>query len=113
MNDLKELETILDTMVSKQKEKKAKTFVVRYKGKNLIMSSGKSSWKQINHAKSAVLCHFNHLETKYIFEKTETYTDSYGTVRQNYNYDRTNIKKRQEEFRTKLFELIEIVELTE
>ena len=102
MNDLKELETILDTMISKQKEKKARTFVAKYKGKNLVVRSGKSSWKATNHAKAAIIQHFCQAEQHYVYPE---------------GYWRTlppeERKKRKQEFRAKLFELIEIVELTD
>ena len=113
MKTLDELPEILDKMISRQKEKKARTYVARYKGKNLIMNSGKSSWKELHHAKSAVLCHFNSAETRYKYEEAEKYRSADGTERQNYNYNKDNIAKREKEFRAKLFELIEIVELVD
>jgi len=103
MDNLNDLEQILDTMISKQKEKKTKTFVARYKGKNLIMRSGKSSWKQTNYAKSSIIQHFCGPERRYVYPVD---WNKLGETAE----DR---KKRKEEFRKKLFELIEIVELTE
>lgn len=99
---LTDIPKILDEMVSKQKEKRAKTFVARYKGKNLIMRSGKSSWKQVNHAKSAVIRHF------YLEEKNFAYD---GWVMGESSWKET--LQRKEEFRAELFKLIEIVELTD
>jgi hypothetical protein len=111
MNDLNELTECLDKMLSKQKEKKARTFVARYKGKNLITSSGKSSWKAVNHAKAAILLHFSNLETAYAYGYE---LDENGRPPRHYDlYKFTYAEKdqRREEFRKKLWELIEIVEL--
>jgi len=102
MKDLNELTEILDTMISKQKEKRARTFVAKYKGKNLIVRSGKSSWKAINHAKSAIIRHFSREENDYVY--CEGWEDG---------YTREKRIEREKKFRAKLFELIEIVELTE
>jgi hypothetical protein len=113
IQNTEELADVLDQMISNQKEKKAKTYVAQYKGKNLIMRSGKSSWKQIGHAKSAILCHFNSLESNYVFEQIDPYIDSQGVMRNNYNYNKENQERREKEFREKLFSLIEIVELTQ
>lgn len=111
MNDLNELTECLDKMLSKQKEKKARTFVARYKGENLITSSGKSSWKAVNHAKAAILLHFSNLETAYAYGYE---LDENGRPPRHYDlYKFTYAEKdqRREEFRKKLWELIEIVEL--
>lgn len=111
MNDLNELTECLDKMLSKQKEKKARTFVARYKGKNLITSSGKSSWKAVNHAKAAILLHFSNLERAYAYGYE---LDENGRPPRHYDlYKFTYAEKdqRREEFRKKLWELIEIVEL--
>ena len=104
MKDLNELTEILDTMISKQKEKKARTFVAKYKGKNLIVRSGKSSWKAIHHAKSAIIHHF------YPQEQSFLYPAGYYTSPMPNLAERNQRKK---DFRAKLFELIEIVELTD
>jgi hypothetical protein len=109
MNDLKELETILDTMISKQKEKKARTFVAKYKGKNLVMRSGKSSWRQIGHAKLAVLNHFEPQEHLYKYYPNGKRNED-GKVNP---FVSQGSEEREKEFRAKLFELIEIVELTD
>jgi hypothetical protein len=106
MKTLDELPILLDKMISSQKEKKSKTFVVKYKGKNLIMRSGKSSWKAVGHAKSAVLNHFKQEENCYVYSvinnwATNKYTPAYYQA----------ISGRKEEFRAKLWELVEIVEL--
>jgi hypothetical protein len=111
MNDLNEITECLDKMLSKQEEKKARTFVARYKGKNLITSSGKSSWKAVNHAKAAILLHFSNLETAYAYGYE---LDENGRPPRHYDlYKFTYAEKdqRREEFRKKLWELIEIVEL--
>lgn len=111
MNDLNDLNKSLDEMISKQKEKKARTFVARYKGKNLVTSSGKSSWKAVNHAKAAILLHFYELERAYVYGYE---LDENGRPPRDYDlYKFTYAEKdqRQEEFRKKLWELIEIVEL--
>ena len=102
MNSLDKLPAILDSMISSQKEKKSKTCVAKYKDKNLIMRSGKSSWKQIGHAKSAITNHFHSWECEYKWDQDLKYghPDYYQIVR-----------NREKQFRTKLFELIEIVEL--
>lgn len=94
--ELTDLPQILDNMLSKQKEKRAKTFVARYKGKNLIMRSGKSSWKAVNHAKAAVRNHFSSEEHSFV------YRGDY------HNYD-----ERRKQFGEELFKLIDIVELTD
>jgi hypothetical protein len=101
---LDDLPQILDQMLSKQKEKKQKTFVARYNGQNLIMRSGKSSWRQIRHAKSAIANHFHGLEYQYKWATHLKYGDA--------DY-RKIITAREKEFRAKLFELIKIVELTD
>lgn len=102
---LDDLPQILDNMLSKQKEKRAKTFVARYKNKNLIMRSGKSSWKAVNHAKSAIIRHFHNEEVKFVDGNR---TLRYGDVG---NWEELTALEKQ--FRAKLFELIEIVELTD
>lgn len=94
---LTDLPQILDEMVSKQKEKRAKTFVARYKNKNLIMRSGKSSWKAVNHAKAAVRNHFSSEEHSFVYG---------GRDYENYN-------DRRKQFGEELFKLIDIVELTD
>lgn len=110
MNDLNDLNKKLEEMISKQKEKKARTFVARYKGKNLITSSGKSSWKAINHAKAAILLHFSSIEDSYVYEYEYDEKGSYQVRDWNkFTYDER--EQRKEEFRKKLWELIEIVEL--
>ena len=101
---LDDLPQILEDMLSKQKEKRAKTFVARYKNKNLIMRSGKSSWKAVGHAKSAIIRHFHGLECQYKWDHDLKYGDP--------DYYKT-VETREKEFRAKLFELIEIVELTD
>ena len=108
--NLDDLPKILDDMLSKQKEKRAKTFVARFKGKNLIMRSGKSSWKAIGHAKTALIQHFDSEEHKYV------YSDEKGQAHplamwQKYSYELRDERRKQ--FRAELFKLIEIVELTE
>ena len=110
MNDLNEITECLDKMLSKQKEKKARTFVARYKGKNLITSSGKSSWKAVNHAKAAILLHFSSIEDSYVY-KYEYDANKRYQVRDWNKFSYEERDKRREEFRKKLWELIEIVEL--
>jgi hypothetical protein len=110
MNNLNELTECLDKMISKQKEKKARTFVARYKGKNLITKSGKSSWKAVNHAKAAILLHFSYLESAYVYNHEYDTSKSYQ-LRDWNKFSSEEREKRQEEFRKKLWELIEIVEL--
>ncbi len=111
MNDLNELTNCLDKMISKQKEKKARTFVARYKGKNIVTSSGKSSWKAVNHAKAAILLHFSSIEDSYVYdyEYDEKGHKPLYYVWNKFSYEERD--KRREEFRKKLWELIEIVEL--
>ena len=94
---LDDLPQILDNMLSKQKEKKARTFVARYKGKNLVMRSGKSSWKAINHAKAAIRNHFSTEEHRFVYS----------------GRDYENFNERRKQFGEALFKLIEIVELTD
>ena len=101
MKDLNELTEYLDNMLSNQKEKKNRTFVARYNGKNIVTSSGKSSWKAVNHVKAAILLYFSSLEDAYVYEHDRTWDKFSYQERQ----------KRQDEFRKKLWELIEIVEL--
>ena len=110
MNDLNQLTDCLDKMISKQKEKKARTFVARYKGKNIVTSSGKSSWKAINHAKSAILLHFSSIKDSYVYDYEYDESRRYQ-VRDWNKFSYEERKKREEEFRQKLWELIEIVEL--
>ncbi len=106
MNDLNQLEEHLDKMFSNQKEKKNRTFVARYKGKNIRTKSGKSSWKAVNHAKAAIVLHFSDLEHQYVYDyegkKPYGYWDK---------FDYQERDKRRDEFRKKLWEFIEIVEL--
>jgi len=101
MKSLDELPNILDEMISTQKEKKSKTYVAKYKNKNLVLRSGKSSWKAVNHAKAAIRLHFNTAESKYVYQD---YTD-YAS------WDFKKKEVREKEFVAKLWELIEIVEL--
>lgn len=110
MNNLDELTDCLEEMFSKQKEKKARTFVARYKGKNLVTNSGKSSWKAVNHAKAAILLHFSSIEDSYVYDY-EYDTNKRYQLRDWNKFSREEKEKRQEEFRKKLWELIEIVEL--
>lgn len=110
MNNLDELTDCLGKMISKQKEKKTRTFVARYKGKNLVTSSGKSSWKAINHAKAAILLHFSSIEDSYVYD----YEYDEGRRWQVHDWNKFSYEerdKRKEEFRQKLWELIEIIEL--
>lgn len=108
---LTDLPQILDNMLSKQKEKRAKTFVARYKGKNLIMRSGKSSWKAVNHAKAAIIQHFHAEEAAYKYgwpQVNPSYRD------RNYNkFSYEEVNNREDQFRAELFKLIDIVELTD
>ena len=97
----------LEALYSAQKEKPAKTYVARYKGKNLKMRSGKSSWKQINHAKLAILCHFERLEGEYKYYPLGRYD---GQGKRN-NYITQGSEDREKEFRAELWKLIEIVEI--
>lgn len=105
MNDLNELEEHLDKMFSNQKEKKNRTFIARYKGKNIRTKSGKSSWKAVNHAKAAIILHFSHLEDQYAYNNYSRWPAS------NTNLTYQERDKRRDDFRKKLWELIEIVEL--
>lgn len=101
MKTLDDLPSLLDEMISPQKEKKSKTYVAKYKGKNLVLRSGKSSWKAVNHAKAAIRLHFSGAERDY---KYHDYTD--------YNsWDHKKSEAREKEFCAKLWGLIEIVEL--
>jgi hypothetical protein len=109
MKSLDELPALLEQLTSQQKEKKSRTFVVRYKDKNIVMKSGKSYWKALNHAKAAVLNHFSHQMRLYSYPPTEKYTDPYGVVRQNFDYSKA--KERKEEFKQKLYSLVEFIEL--
>ncbi len=102
MKSLDDLPAILDEMISSQKEKKSKTYVAKYKGKNITVRSGKSSWKAVNHAKAAIIQHFSYRE-----EREYKY---YDYVRYE-TFDYKLAEKREKEFRAKLWELIEIVEL--
>lgn len=111
MIDLNKLSENLESMISKQKEKKVRTFVARYNGKNIVTSSGKSSWKAVNHAKAAIILHFSTLEDAYRYGYE---LDENGRAPRNYDWNKypyTEREKRGEEFRQKLWELIEIVEL--
>jgi len=105
MNNLEQLEQHLDQMFSKQKEKKNRTFVARYKGKNIRTSSGKSSWKAVNHAKAALLLHFSHLEDQYVYG----YINRVDRVWN--KFSSYEIDERRKQFREKLWQMIEIVEL--
>ncbi len=100
MKTLDDLPQILDKMISSQKEKKSKTYVAKYKGQNLIVRSGKSSWKKVNHAKAAIVQHFYVEEKEFIYDGWLMGESSYKEA-----------KQRKEEFRNKLWELIKIVEL--
>ena len=108
MQDLNELTEHLDKMFSKQKEKKVKTFVARYKGQNIVTKSGKSSWKAVNHAKAAIVLHFSSLEDSYLYGHELGTPFRYRNLN-NFTYQERS--ERQEEFRKKLWELIEFVEL--
>ena len=102
MKTLDELPQILDQMISSQKEKKSKTYVAKYKGQNLRMRSGKSSWKQTNHVKAALLNHFEQDERAFKYQGYDYATKGAYKI----------VEEKQKEFRAKLWELVEIVELT-
>lgn len=104
MKTLDELPEILEKMVSSQKEKRKKTIVARYNGKNLITCSGKSSWRAVNHAKLAILNHFSTLEHRYV------YPNGYSSGNAPSYSER---KERKRQFREKLYSLIEFVELVD
>jgi hypothetical protein len=97
MNDLNHLEHHLDQMFTRKEVKKTRTFVAKYKGETIVTNSGKSSWKAVNHAKAAIILHFERLEHDYV------YANGYS------NYDPT--EERRKEFREKLWQLISIEEL--
>jgi hypothetical protein len=108
MNNLEHLEQLeqrLDQMLSEQKEKKNRTFVARYKGKNIRTDSGKSSWKAVNHAKSALLLNFSHLENQYVYGYINQANPFWNKF---LSYE---IDERRKQFREKLWEMIKIVEL--
>jgi hypothetical protein len=109
MKTLDELPILLDEMISSQKEERSKTFVAKYKGENLIMRSGKSSWKAVGDVKLAVLNHFYYEEMNYKYHPTEKYIGVDGREHQSYDYSQA--EKREKDFRAKLWELVEIVEL--
>ena len=69
MKTLDQLPDLLDKMLSEQKEQKNKTYVARYKGQNLIVRSGKSSWKKVGHAKTAIIQHFDNEEREYKYRE--------------------------------------------
>jgi hypothetical protein len=102
---LEQLEQRLDQMLSKQKEKKNRTFVAKYKGENIRTGSGKSSWKAVNHAKAALLLHFSHLEHQYVYD----YINRVDCVWN--KFSSYEINERRKQFREKLWEMIKIVEL--
>ena len=112
MKNLNELTEHLDKTLSKQKEKKARTFVAKYKGKNIVTRSGKSSWKAVNHAKAAIILHFSTLEDSYVHDYAYGALQSYRLVRDWNKFSPEEREKRREEFRQELWKLIEIVELT-
>lgn len=105
MNNLEQLEQHLDQMFSKQKEKKNRTFVARYKGENIRTSSGKSSWKAVNHVKAALLLHFSHLEDQYAHGCTNRMSLDWN------KFSHQEKDERRKQFREKLWQMIEIVEL--
>lgn len=108
---LDDLPQVLDNMLSKQKEKRTKTFVARYKNKNLIMRSGKSSWKQVNHAKTAIIQHFSDEEAAFKYGWPQVNPSYRDRTYDKFTYEERN--DREDQFRAKLWELIEIVELTD
>lgn len=108
MENLNELENRLENMMSEQTEKRVRTFVARFKGKNIVTSSGKSSWKAVNHAKAAIRLHFSQLEDAYKY--------GYELGKRHYQIDYnkftvTERKQREQDFVKKLWELIEFKEL--
>lgn len=105
MKSLEELPNFLDNLISSQKQKPIRTFVAKYKDKNITVSSGKSSWKAVNHAKAAIIQHFSRHEDEYAYNANgEDKWNTFGRYKE--------IDSRRLEFRAKLWELIEIVELT-
>lgn len=105
MNNLDQLETHLDQMLTSKKVKKARAFVAKYKGQTIVTSSGKSSWKAVNHAKAALILHFNRLEEMYMYD-----WDGMGRWPiSNIPFDIREERRRQ--FREKLWQLISIEEL--
>ncbi len=108
MNDPKILiEKYIDEMLSAQRGERVKTYVAQYKGNNLILQSGKCSWRKIGHAKSAIRNHFAGEESNYVYYPDGKY-DASGKLNQ---INTNGAHGRYQEFRKKLFELIEIVEL--
>lgn len=99
---IKELEKI-----SEGKPKPRKSLIATYKGKPLKLRSGKSVWGQINHAKNAILCHFERLEYLYKYYPN----GRLGINGEQNAFTTAGAEQRKEEFRRKLWELIEIVEL--
>ena len=108
MENLNELENALDKMMSDQTEKRVRTFVARFRGKNIVTSSGKSSWKAVNHAKAAIRLHFSRLEDAY------KYGYELGTNYYKIDYTKftpSERNRREKDFVKKLWELIEFKEL--
>lgn len=101
MESLDELPAILDSLTMAQKKERPKTYVAKYKGQILRMHSGKSSWKAIAHAKTAILNSFSGAEHDYRWENDSS---DNGT-----SYEER--EERTKQFRAELFKLIEIVEL--
>lgn len=104
---LDDLPKLLDEMTSKH-IKKNRTFVARYKGKNLVTTSGKSSWRAVGHAKLAIQNHFHEYECGYV-NGYKPYGDWRERKYNNLSWEEREIRKN--DFRAKLWELIEIVEL--
>jgi hypothetical protein len=109
MENLNELENALDKMMSDQTEKRVRTFVARFKGKNIVTSSGKSSWKAVNHAKAAIRLHFSELENAYKYGY-ELGTNFWNRVYTN-KFTIEEREQREKDFMKKLWELIEFKEL--
>lgn len=77
-------------------------FVLLYSGEQLKLNSGKSSWKRKNHATSALLYELSGEISDYIY-------NGYDNVE--YTKRSAHLKQREEEFKKKLFEMVEVREI--
>ena len=110
LHTLQSIDDELERMSVESPSGETTSYIVRYKGKRLTMSSGKNVWTKEHHAKAAVRCHFEHLCTKYQYPPIAPYVDP-TTGKEHANFDYSKPQERKKEFYDKLMSMVEIVEL--
>lgn len=105
---LNDVDLELDNLLVKN-PKEISSVIIKYKGQQLTMRSGKRSWSTVGHAKAALLSHFEHIQNLYVTQTDTTTVDIQGNVRP--NYSRVNFSAKSKEFKEYLYSKVEFVEL--